>query len=182
SKVAMEDYDDLMAMAPFDHPCHQTMFWSKTNELVRYCIAKDEDKKDCFTLEDTLLGYILNDKTWCVKKGSIEMFTTFCQEYDSNENTAVRSFWNRVSVAFAEYACGNATVMLNGSLKNPFDTNSTFAKFEINRLEHPKVTKLKVILVGGDKNVQTCKDESLQVLENITRNEGISYHCVPVTR
>lgn len=48
----------------------QTMLWSKTNELVHKYTAKDEDKKDCFTLEDTLLGYILNDERWCGKKGS----------------------------------------------------------------------------------------------------------------
>lgn len=43
------------------------MFWSKTKDLVH----DFTEKKDCFlTLEDTLLGSVVNDLTWCGKEGS----------------------------------------------------------------------------------------------------------------
>lgn len=45
------------------------MFWSKTSELV-HKYTKDKGKKDCFTQEDTLLGYILDNEKWCGKEGS----------------------------------------------------------------------------------------------------------------
>lgn len=45
------------------------MLWSKTSELV-HKYTKDKGKKDCFTQEDTLLGNILNDETWCGKEDS----------------------------------------------------------------------------------------------------------------
>lgn len=43
------------------------MFWSKTKDLVH----DFTEKKDCFlTLEDTLLGSVVDGLTWCGKEGS----------------------------------------------------------------------------------------------------------------
>lgn len=43
------------------------MFWSKTKNVVH----DFTEKRDCFvTLEDTLLGSVLNGLTWCGKEGS----------------------------------------------------------------------------------------------------------------
>lgn len=43
------------------------MFWSKTKDVVQ----DFSRKKDCFqTVEETLLGSVLNSLTWCGKKGS----------------------------------------------------------------------------------------------------------------
>ncbi|XP_036935585.1 ADP-ribosyl cyclase/cyclic ADP-ribose hydrolase 1-like isoform X2 [Acanthopagrus latus] len=180
SKVSVEDYDDLMAEVPFNHPCHQTMFWSKTNELV-HKYTKDKGKKDCFTQEDALLGNILDNETWCGKEGSNETFTDGCQGLNYTGNTAVLSFWNRASAAFAEYACGEVTVMLDGSLEIPFNPNSTFARVEIRRLKYPKVTKLNVILVTGDKNVSNCNADNLKIDLRKALDSNILYSCNEVT-
>lgn len=43
------------------------MLWSKTKEMVHDFTKK----KDCFiTLEDTVLGFVLDGLTWCGKEGS----------------------------------------------------------------------------------------------------------------
>lgn len=43
------------------------MFWSKTKDVVH----DFTEKRDCFlTLEDTLLGSVLDGLTWCGKEGS----------------------------------------------------------------------------------------------------------------
>lgn len=44
------------------------MFWSKTKDIVHDYTERNEA---CFvTLEDTLLGSVVNDLTWCGKEGS----------------------------------------------------------------------------------------------------------------
>lgn len=44
------------------------MFWSKTNQVVHAYVGNN---KGCFgTMEDTLLGWLLNKQTWCGRKGS----------------------------------------------------------------------------------------------------------------
>lgn len=44
------------------------MFWSKTKDIVHDYTKKN---KACYeTLEDTLLGSVVNDLTWCGKEGS----------------------------------------------------------------------------------------------------------------
>ena len=43
------------------------MFWSKTKEIVHAFT----EKRSCYvTLEDTLLGFLLDNLTWCGKSGS----------------------------------------------------------------------------------------------------------------
>ncbi|CAJ1082618.1 ADP-ribosyl cyclase/cyclic ADP-ribose hydrolase 1-like [Xyrichtys novacula] len=95
-EVPMEAYDPLIAAAPFEPACNRMMFWSKTKDVAHEFTAK----KHCFTtLEDTLLGSVLNDLTWCGKEGSGETFTSGCPRWNDCDNNTVRSFWNRVSAA-----------------------------------------------------------------------------------
>lgn len=43
------------------------LFWSKTKKIVH----DFTEKRDCFlTLEDTLVGFIMNGLTWCGKEES----------------------------------------------------------------------------------------------------------------
>ncbi|KAM9337162.1 uncharacterized protein ABDE67_018468 [Symphorus nematophorus] len=58
------------------------MFWSKTNDLVH----KYTENKDCFTLEETLMGFILNGLTWCGEEGSNETISTGCPGRDVCED------------------------------------------------------------------------------------------------
>uniref|UniRef100_A0A3B5MFJ4 ADP-ribosyl cyclase/cyclic ADP-ribose hydrolase n=1 Tax=Xiphophorus couchianus TaxID=32473 RepID=A0A3B5MFJ4_9TELE len=118
-EVPPNAYDSLIAAAPLESSCNRLLFWSKTKDVVQ----DFSRKKDCFqTVEETLLGSVLNSLTWCGKKGSNETLTTDCPGWLDCENNPPRSFWRRVSTAFGDAACGNVTAMLNGSITTPFDT------------------------------------------------------------
>ncbi|KAM9712280.1 ADP-ribosyl cyclase/cyclic ADP-ribose hydrolase 1-like isoform 2-T2 [Menidia menidia] len=155
-------YDQLFIENPFTHSCNKTMFWSDTNDLVH----KFTERRDHFiTLEDTLLGFIMDGLTWCGKKGSKETFIYQCEKCPVN--------------TFADYACGDATVMLNGRIHKPFDPTSYFGAIEVKGLRYPRVKSLTVILVTKNDNVD-CSQESLQVLQNML-DPNIVYRCLAAT-
>ncbi|XP_078019148.1 ADP-ribosyl cyclase/cyclic ADP-ribose hydrolase 1-like [Epinephelus lanceolatus] len=110
-----------------------------------------------------------------------ETFTACCLACNGCENNPVRSFWNRVSAAFAEHACGEVTVMLNGSKEQPFDPKSTFARIEIKALKHPEVKHLNLFLVTGHKKMSDCTSQSLQDLQG-KLDPNISYTCREVMK
>ncbi|KAM6971570.1 ADP-ribosyl cyclase/cyclic ADP-ribose hydrolase 1-like [Tautogolabrus adspersus] len=139
--VSDQNYDQLLAETPFKQPCGKTMFWSKTYELVH----KFTEKRDCFfTLEDTLLGYVLDGLSWCGETGSNEIFTENCEDCQPNP---VSSFWKLASTRFAQHACEGASVMLDGERKEPYDSNSFFGGVEVPNLQPPRVKDLTVVLV-----------------------------------
>ncbi|XP_022049500.1 ADP-ribosyl cyclase/cyclic ADP-ribose hydrolase 1-like [Acanthochromis polyacanthus] len=175
-KVPMEAYDPLVTAAPFKPTCNRVMFWSKTKVVVH----EFTEKTDCFvTLEDTLLGYVLDGLTWCGKEGSSETFTTDCPVWTDCENNTVSSFWKRVSAAYADIACGNVSAMLNGSIAVPFSPTSIFGSIEVKGLNATRVNSLTVVLVTEEENVTNCTDASLKVLQK-ELPAGINYGCEEV--
>ncbi|XP_059183007.1 ADP-ribosyl cyclase/cyclic ADP-ribose hydrolase 1-like [Centropristis striata] len=176
-KVPMEAYDPFIAAAPFQPACNRMMFWSKTTDVVH----DFTEKKDCFlTLEDTLLGSVMDGLTWCGKEGSPETFTTGCPGWTDCVNNTVRSFWNRASAAFADAACGQVTAMLNGSIVTPFNPTSIFATIELERLDSPRVKNLNVVLVTQETTVTNCTNASLKNLQK-ELDPGVKYNCKEVS-
>ncbi|XP_028288853.1 ADP-ribosyl cyclase/cyclic ADP-ribose hydrolase 1-like [Parambassis ranga] len=175
-KVPTEAYDPLIAAAPFKPACNRMMFWSKTKDVVH----DFTEKTDCFiTLEDTLLGSVLDGLTWCGKEGSSATFTTDCPGWTQCDNNPVRSFWNRASAGFADVACGDVTAMMNGSLITPFSPTSIFASIEVKRFNSSRVRNLKVVLVMQKNAVANCTNMSLKNLEE-ELDQGINYDCKEV--
>ncbi|XP_047206384.1 ADP-ribosyl cyclase/cyclic ADP-ribose hydrolase 1-like [Girardinichthys multiradiatus] len=175
--VPTEAYDPLIATFLFDVLCNRTMFWSKTGDVVHDFTRR----KNCFkTVEDTLLGSVLNGLEWCGKIGSNETFTTGCPKWEECEKNAVLSFWKRVSAAFGEFACGNVTVMLNGAITTPFNRSSIFASVEVKKFKFPNVKNLNVVLVIQKNAVTNCTNESLKNLM-LELDKGIGYHCFEVS-
>lgn len=174
-QVPIEAYDPLIAAAPFQPECNRMMFWSRTKDVVH----DFTEKKDCFvTLEDTMLGAVLDDLTWCGKEGSSETFTSGCPPWsDECITSPVRSFWNRVSAAYADSACGEVTAMLNGSIATPFNPRSIFRTVEVKRLNATRVKTLNVVLVTqeGEKR-EDCTNDSLNDLQK-ELDKGIKYTC-----
>ncbi|KAM4606300.1 ADP-ribosyl cyclase/cyclic ADP-ribose hydrolase 1-like [Polymixia lowei] len=153
------------------------MFWSKTKDVVH----EFTEKRDCFvTLEDTLLGFVLDGLTWCGDEGSSETFTTGCPGWSDCENNPVRSFWNRVSAAFADIACGDVTAMLNGSIAIPFSPTSIFGSIEVKRFTSTKMKSLNVVLVTQEKDGTNCTNASLKDLRQ-ELDPRIKYSCKEVT-
>ncbi|CAI5672759.1 unnamed protein product [Oreochromis niloticus] len=179
--VPVEAYDPLIAAAPFKPQCNKMMFWSKTKDVVHDLTAK---RKDCFvTLEDTPLGSILDGLTWCGKEGSKDTFNYWCPECENNprvERTAVRSFWRRISAAFADVACGDVTAMLNGLVNDPFNSTSIFASIEVPRFKASRVKKLNVVMVIQKNAKSNCNHSSLNNLRQ-SLDKGITYSCKDVS-
>ncbi|TMS08984.1 ADP-ribosyl cyclase/cyclic ADP-ribose hydrolase 1 [Larimichthys crocea] len=175
-QVPMEAYDPFIAEAHFKPACNRMLFWSKTKDVVH----DFTNKRDCFvTLEDTLLGSVVDGLTWCGKEGSSETFTTGCPGWTDCVNNSVRSFWNRASAAFGEAACGDVTAMLNGSIETPFSPYSIFASIEAPRLSSSRVKKLNVVLVTQPDSVTNCETASLKDLQK-ELDQGIVYNCQEV--
>nr|XP_046227185.1 ADP-ribosyl cyclase/cyclic ADP-ribose hydrolase 1-like [Scatophagus argus] len=176
-KVPVEAYDPFIAATPFKPPCNRMMFWSKTKDVVQ----DFAEKKDCFvTLEETVLGSVVDGLTWCGKEGSSETFTTDCPGWSDCDNNTVRSFWNRVSATFAEAACGDVSAMLNGSIATPFSPLSVFGSVEVKRFNSTRMRSLSVVLVTPENPVSHCTDASLKDLQK-ELDEGIKYNCTEVT-
>ncbi|KAM9712260.1 ADP-ribosyl cyclase/cyclic ADP-ribose hydrolase 1-like isoform 3-T3 [Menidia menidia] len=176
-EVPMEDYEPLMTLAPIEPLQGKAMFWSKTKDVVHDFTGKT----DCFvTVEDSLLGSVLDGLTWCGKEGSSETLTTGCPDWNTCPNNSVSSFWKRISTAFADAAKGDVTVMLNGSITKPFDDKSIFASVEVERLKSPRIKNLKVVLVADKKAGTKCKNGSLKALQEKLEKKKIKYDCKDV--
>uniref|UniRef100_A0A8D0P4P6 ADP-ribosyl cyclase/cyclic ADP-ribose hydrolase 1 n=1 Tax=Sus scrofa TaxID=9823 RepID=A0A8D0P4P6_PIG len=145
-----EDYDLLMKLGHQTVPCDKTVFWSKTKELAH---QYTKTQKGLFTLENTLLGYIADDLSWC--NGVVFVFK------------------------FAENACGMVQVFLNGSISNAFDKTSTFGRVEVHSLQPSKVHTLKawVIHDSGKTPRDTCSGSSINELQLILRGKNIKFTC-----
>lgn len=174
--VPPEAYNAFVAAAPIKTECNRMMFWSKTKDIVHDFTAK----RDCYvTLEDIILGSVLDGLMWCGKEGSNDTFTTGCPGWSVCDNNPVRSFWNRASAAYAQVACGEVSVMLNGAIATPFSPTSTFASIEVKHFNPAIMKTLKVVLVTQEKGGTNCTNASLKDLQKELA-EGIAYNCKEV--
>ncbi|KAM9826881.1 ADP-ribosyl cyclase/cyclic ADP-ribose hydrolase 1-like [Neosynchiropus ocellatus] len=177
--VPPEAYGDLMEAAPFKAICNNVMLWSKTKDIV----SEMTQRRKCFTqLESTMLGTALDNKVWCGREGSKETFTRSCPKWDECVNNPQRSFWMKASASFAESACGDVTVLLNGSREAPFDPNSIFGSVELPTLSAPAVKSLTVVLVTNTNPESTCVNPSLKTIDDNVTQKGIRYGCKEVLR
>ncbi|XP_041670503.1 ADP-ribosyl cyclase/cyclic ADP-ribose hydrolase 1-like [Cheilinus undulatus] len=178
-EVLPANYDTLFAENPYTHPCDKTMLWSGVSrepgqDLVHEFTAK---KKTYFCLEDTWLGHILDDLTWCGKKNSKETFT----ECEKEKPNPVFSFWVKASEKIGQYACGEVVVVLDGSRhEQPFYSQSVLATTEIPNMRTSVVTKLMVVVLVKENKFQ-CNKQSLKDLKKMLDEKKIAYDCKEVT-
>nr|XP_029138521.1 ADP-ribosyl cyclase/cyclic ADP-ribose hydrolase 1-like isoform X2 [Labrus bergylta] len=172
--VTPDKYNDLFDEFPFNHPCEKSMLWSKTSDLVKLV------GKECyFPIGRTMLGYMLDGFFWCGKENSPETITDFSQCTKPKINP-YDSFWTTAAIRYAQYACGEVKVLLNGEKDDPYKLDSYLAESEVPYLEHPRVTKLAVIMAVKKKGRPGCNDKSLKELKNEMRKKGIVYDCKEV--
>ncbi|KAM6953397.1 uncharacterized protein FYW47_014028 [Aplochiton taeniatus] len=174
--VTTEAYDSLILTVTSESSCNRKLFWSKTKDMAH----EFTERMNCFlTLEDTLLGFILDGLTWCGKEGSDETFTEGCPSWKQCLNNTVSSFWKRASASFAEEACGEATAMLNGSITQPFNPTSIFATVEVKSFNFTRMSGLSVVLVTNRNNMTNCENPSLKDLQK-ELNPKLKYSCMEV--
>ncbi|XP_072015186.1 ADP-ribosyl cyclase/cyclic ADP-ribose hydrolase-like [Amphiura filiformis] len=172
-------YDELLDLIPIEFADDMTLFWSGTNKLAHGYAAASPTTS---TLEDSMLGYMVNGLNWCSSEGSDEYSSDPCpdQEPDSCTHTSTGVFWASVSTMLAKQASGIAIVMVNGSSPWPaFYNGSFFAKYELPNLDPDKVTNVRIIVahnIGGPINEQ-CGRGSVKTMQELTAARGLAYTC-----
>ncbi|XP_065805153.1 ADP-ribosyl cyclase/cyclic ADP-ribose hydrolase 1-like [Labrus bergylta] len=171
--VTPDKYNDLFDLIPFNHPCKKSLLWSKTSDLVMLV-----EKGKCYVpIAHNKLGYMLDGLKWCGKENSKETITLDMKA----KSIPYISFWTTASIRYAQYACEEVKALLNGDVTDPYSTNSFFGAYEVPNLEHPRVTKLDVILAVEKEGTQ-CNKESLKNLKNYVEQKKIGYDCNEVLR
>uniref|UniRef100_A0A667Z708 ADP-ribosyl cyclase/cyclic ADP-ribose hydrolase n=1 Tax=Myripristis murdjan TaxID=586833 RepID=A0A667Z708_9TELE len=146
------------------------LFWSKTRTLVHSYTAA---VRHFWTLEDTLVGYIFNDLIWC------DFDFSSCPEWSACVNHPVYSLWRQASQNFAETACGNITVLLNGSIDHAFNRKSMFGSVELDSLNPRMVNHVNIKVVANLEGpfIESCTQGSIVDLIEILQSRGFRWTC-----
>ncbi|XP_036374587.1 ADP-ribosyl cyclase/cyclic ADP-ribose hydrolase 1-like [Megalops cyprinoides] len=175
--VSVWDYRRMFRATPQALPCDRLLFWSKTRDLVHSYSAV---ARRFWTLEDTLVGYMFNDLIWCGQKERDRGFDfSSCPTWSTCMNHPVYSLWKQASENFAASACGNITVLLNGSIENAFNRKSMFGSVELDNLNPRMVDYVNIKVVANLEGpfIESCTHGSILELIKILRNRGFRWTC-----
>ncbi|XP_076146534.1 ADP-ribosyl cyclase/cyclic ADP-ribose hydrolase 1 isoform X2 [Alosa pseudoharengus] len=175
--VRVKDYQRMFRATPQTLPCDKLLFWSKTHDLVHSYSAVT---RRFWTLEDTLVGYMFNDLIWCGKEEKDRGFNfSACPEWSECVNHPVYSLWKQASQNFAEAACGNITVILNGSIKDAFNRKSMFGGVELDSLNPRMVNHVNIKVVTNLEGpfIESCTEGSIVDLIKILQTRGFRWTC-----
>ncbi|XP_034022597.1 ADP-ribosyl cyclase/cyclic ADP-ribose hydrolase 1-like isoform X2 [Thalassophryne amazonica] len=173
----MVDYHHQMFDAvPQSCPCDRFLFWSKTRKLMHSYAAVSHQ---FWTLEDTLVGYMFNDLIWCGQDEESGFDFGSCPQWSACNNNPVYSLWRQASQNFAEMACGNITVLLNGSIESAFNKKSMFGSVELDSL-NPHIVdyvNIKVVFNLDGPFLESCHQGSIVDLIQILQLRGFRWTC-----
>nr|XP_057916367.1 ADP-ribosyl cyclase/cyclic ADP-ribose hydrolase 1 isoform X2 [Doryrhamphus excisus] len=174
--VAVEDYRHMFQAIPQTWACDRFLFWSKTRTLIHDYAAV---MRRFWTLEDTLVGYMFNDLIWCGQQEEWDFDFGSCPQWSACIDHPVYSLWRQASKNFAEMACGNITVLLNGSIENAFNRNSMFGSVELDGLNPHRVNyvNIKVVANLDGPFIESCDRGSIVDLIHILRFRGFRWTC-----
>ncbi|XP_018556349.1 ADP-ribosyl cyclase/cyclic ADP-ribose hydrolase 1 [Lates calcarifer] len=175
--VTVEDYHQMFYAMPQTWPCDRFLFWSKTRALMHSYAAV---VRHFWTLEDTLVGFMFNDLIWCGQEEDSGFDFSSCPEWSACRNHPVYSLWRRASQNFAEMACGNITVLLNGSIANAFNRKSMFGSVELDSLNPQRVdyVNIKVVTNLEGPYIESCNQGSIVNLIQILQSRGFRWTCI----
>ncbi|KAJ0022767.1 hypothetical protein NQD34_014901, partial [Periophthalmus magnuspinnatus] len=174
--VTVEDYHEMFQLMTQNWPCHTSLFWSKTRPLMHSYSAV---LPHLWTLEDTLVGYVFNDLIWCRQHVDTDFDFSACPEWSSCQNHPVYSLWVLASQNFAETACGNITVLLNGSISAAFSRMSMFGSVELDNLSPQRVHYVNIHVVASltGPQIESCNQGSVVDLIQILQTRGFRWTC-----
>ncbi|XP_054876931.1 ADP-ribosyl cyclase/cyclic ADP-ribose hydrolase 1-like [Poeciliopsis prolifica] len=174
--VTEEHYCEMFNMMPQVWPCDRFLFWSKTRKLVHSYAAVF---RHFWTLEDTLVGFLFNDLIWCGQEEDSDFDFNSCPAWSTCRTHPVYSLWKRASQNFAEMACGNITVLLNGSITNAFNRKSMFGSVELDSLNPQRVNyvNIKVVTNPEGPHIESCRQGSIVELIQILWSRGFRWTC-----
>ncbi|KAM9826880.1 ADP-ribosyl cyclase/cyclic ADP-ribose hydrolase 1-like [Neosynchiropus ocellatus] len=174
--VTAEHYHHMFLAMPQTRPCDRFLFWSRTRTVMRsYATVLGH----FWTLEDTLVGYLFNDLVWCGRDDDLGFDFRSCPQWSACAHHPVFSLWRLASQKFAEAACGNITVLLNGSIGQAFDRYSIFGSVELESLNPERVNyvNIKVVTNLGGPSVESCGQGSIVDLIQILKFRGFRWTC-----
>ncbi|XP_020786394.1 ADP-ribosyl cyclase/cyclic ADP-ribose hydrolase 1-like [Boleophthalmus pectinirostris] len=174
--VTVEDYHKMFHLMTQNWPCDTSLLWSKTRALVHSYAAV---LPHLWTLEDTLVGYMFNDLMWCRQHEDTDFDFGACPEWSSCQNHPVYSLWLLASQNFAEMACGNVTVLLNGSIGVAFNRTSMFGSVELDSLSPQRVHYVNIHVVASlmGPQIESCSQGSVVELIQILQTRGFRWTC-----
>ncbi|XP_041823846.1 ADP-ribosyl cyclase/cyclic ADP-ribose hydrolase 1 [Melanotaenia boesemani] len=174
--VTVEHYNRMFNVMPQIWPCNRFLFWSKTRALMHSYAGVF---RHFWTLEDTLVGYMFNDLIWCGQEADSDFDFNSCPEWSTCRNHPVFSLWRQASQNFAEMACGNITVLLNGSIVNAFNRKSMFGSVELDSLNPQRVeyVNIKVVTNLEGPQIESCSKGSIVDLIQILQSRGFHWTC-----
>lgn len=159
-------------------PTDKAMFWSRVKDLVHEYAA---DGSRYVTLEDTLIGYMVDGLVWCGQSIDPGINYTRCPSWDDCPSEASEAFWAAASKTFAQSAQGRVTVMLDGSNANQpaYRTNSFFGKHELPNLNRQLVTQVDVLLTHplDITPAENCSTGSLVSLKQDVTSRSFAFTC-----
>ncbi|KAK4472301.1 hypothetical protein MN116_003567 [Schistosoma mekongi] len=134
----------------------------------------------CRSLETTFPGYLFDELNWCNDSLIYNAdYETVCK--CNYNNGVVNAFWQSASTEYARRATGTIFVVLNGSVKLPFDENRTFGSIELPQLKYPKVKQLIVKLIHDLEDTiprHTCESTNLLRFASKVNSSYISFSCI----
>ncbi|XP_016348821.1 ADP-ribosyl cyclase/cyclic ADP-ribose hydrolase 1 [Sinocyclocheilus anshuiensis] len=175
--VRVKDYQKMFQVITQTLPCGKLLFWSKTRDLMHSYVAVTGS---FWTLEDTLLGFMFNDLIWCGQQERERGFDyQSCPKWSACLNHPVYSLWKQASQNFAMAACGNITVLLNGSIHHAFNKKSMFGSVELENLNPRMVTHvhIKVIYNLEGPFLESCTQGSILGLIEVFKKRGFHWTC-----
>ncbi|KAM9839725.1 ADP-ribosyl cyclase/cyclic ADP-ribose hydrolase 1 [Aulostomus maculatus] len=174
--VTAEDYHQMFHAVPESWTCDKFLFWSKTRVLMHSYAAV---LRNFWTLEDTLVGFMFNDLIWCGQNEDLGFDYGSCPPWSACMNHPVFSLWRKASQNFAEMACGNITVLLNGSIDKAFNRRSMFGSVELDSLNPRRVNyvNIKVVTNLDGPFIESCRQGSIVDLIQILQSRGFSWTC-----
>lgn len=174
--VTVEDYHKMFHALSQNYPCDRFLFWSKTRTLMHSLTTV---RPHFWTLEDTLVGYMFNDLIWCKHEEDSGFDFSACPVWSSCRNHPVYSLWLLASQNFAEMACGNITVLLNGSISNAFNRKSMFGSVELDHLNQQRVHYVNIHVVANFEGpqIESCRQGSVVDLIQILKSRGFRWTC-----
>ncbi|XP_051944927.1 ADP-ribosyl cyclase/cyclic ADP-ribose hydrolase 1 [Xyrauchen texanus] len=175
--VRVKDYQRMFRASTQILPCDKLLFWSKTRDLMHSYAAV---KGSVWTLENTLVGFMFNDLIWCRQQDRERGFDYHtCPEWSTCLNHPVYSLWKQASVNFAAAACGNITVLLNGSIHQAFNRKSMFGSVELENLNPRMVFHVHINVVYNLEGpfVESCAQGSIMGLTEVLTTRGFHWTC-----
>ncbi|XP_037135773.1 ADP-ribosyl cyclase/cyclic ADP-ribose hydrolase 1 [Syngnathus acus] len=174
--VAAERYRRMFRAMPQMGACDRFLLWSKTRMLIQDYTAV---ARDLWTLEDTLAGYMFNDLVWCGQREDSDFDFGSCPEWSACLHHPVNSLWRQASKNFAEMACGNVTVLLNGSIEKAFNRESMFGSVELDSLNPlwVRYVNIKVVTNLDGPFIESCTKGSVVDLSHILEARGFRWTC-----